>query len=121
MAGTDRLRGDEALLAALLRGLTLVQAAKEAGVPERTARRRLEDDAFRARLDKGRAQVTSMVAAQLVGGAELGYGVLRELAEDERTPAAVRRNAARDLIALAHDLGPARDVEARVEALEAKP
>ena len=59
-----------------------------------------------------------MVAAQLAGGAELGYGVLVELAEDASVPAAVRRNAARDLLAMSVELGAAREVEARLEALE---
>lgn len=118
-ADSDRLQGDEALLAALLRGATLIQAAKEAEVSERTARRRVRDDGFRKRLDAGRAEVTTVVAAQLAGGAELGFGVLVELASDSTVTAAVRRKAAADLIAMAGELGAVRDVEARIEALEA--
>lgn len=119
MAAADRLTGDEALLAALLRGVKLPEAAKEARMSERTARRRITDDGFRRRLDRGRAEVTTVLAAQLAGGAEVGYGVLLELAQDEKAPPAVRRNAARDLIALAGELGLGRDMEARVEQLEA--
>ena len=119
VAEDGRLRGDEALLAALLRGMPLVQAAGEAGISERTARRRVREPRFRARLDQGRAEVTALVAAQLAGGAEIGYVVLVRLAGDSSVPAAVRRSAARDLIAMAGELGAARDVEARLEALEA--
>jgi hypothetical protein len=118
MAASDRLHGDEALLAALLRGATLKTAAAEAKLSERTARRRVREPDFRKRLDSGRAEVTAMVAAQLAGGAEVGYGVLIELAQNAAAPAGVRRNAARDLIALASELGAVREIEARVEDLE---
>jgi hypothetical protein len=119
VAEDDRLEGDEALLAALLRGATIVQAASEAGISDRTARRRVKDEEFRRRLDEGRAQVTSMVAAQLAGGAEVGYAVLWHLASTPNTPPSVRRSAARDLIGMASEMGAARDVEARIESLEA--
>lgn len=119
LAEPDRLRGDEALLAALLHGSTLVDAAKAAKMAERTARRRVRNPEFRRRLDEGRAEVTAIVAAQLAGGAELGYGVLVELAGDVKVQASVRRRAASDLISLAGEIGAGRDVEARLEALEA--
>lgn len=118
LAEADRLEGDEALLAALLRGASLAAAAAEAGVSERTARRRVHEQAFRERLDAGRAEVTAIVAAQLAGGSELGYGVLVELAGDANVTAAVRRKAAADLIEFATQVGAARNVEARLEALE---
>ena len=119
VAENGRLRGDEALLAALLRGATVPEAARAVGLSERTARRRLHDPEFRRRLDAARAEVTAVLAAQLAGGAELGYSVLVGLARDKQVPAAVRRNAARDLLAMSVELGAARDVEARLEALEA--
>lgn len=115
---SDRLTKDEALLTALLRGDTVKAAAAAAHMHERTARRHVRDPEFRRRLDQGRAEMTSMVAAQLAGGAELGYGVLVELATDEAVSAAVRRKAASDLIAMAGQIGAGRDVEARLEALE---
>jgi hypothetical protein len=118
VAENGELRGDEALLAALLRGATVPEAAEAARLSERTARRRLHDPEFRRRLDAARAEVTALLAAQVAGGAELGYSVLVRLAGDEQVPAAVRRNAARDLLTMAVEFGAARDVEARLEALE---
>jgi hypothetical protein len=116
----EELTGDERLIAEMLRGLPLVQAAQRAGLPERTARRHLENPELRARLDEGRVEVMRGLAAMLAGGAELGYATLRELAENEETADAVRRNAARDLIEYADSLGTARDIERRLEALEAE-
>jgi transposase len=118
VAENGSLRGDEAFLAALLRGMPVKAAAKEAKFAERTAYRRVADPDFRRRLDEGRAQITSVVAAQLAGGAELGHATLIELAADKTVPAAVRRAAAADLIRLAGEIGAARDVEARLESLE---
>jgi hypothetical protein len=40
MTDSGRVTGDEALLAELIRGVKLVDAARAAGMPERTARRR---------------------------------------------------------------------------------
>jgi hypothetical protein len=118
VAESGRLKGDEALLAALLLGLTVPAAAAEAGLSERTARRRVTHPEFRKRLDAGRAEMTTLVAAQLAGGAQVGYTVLVRLAADSATPPSVRRSAARDLISLAGELGITREMEARLEALE---
>lgn len=117
-ADSRRSSGDEALLAAMLRGLTIPQAAREAEMAERTARDHVRKPEFRARLDTGRAEVMTAVAAQLAGGAEIGYAVLLAVAMDRTTPPAVRRSAARDLIRLAGEIGNARDLEGRLEALE---
>ncbi len=118
LTGSDQLSGDEALLAALLRGLPVAAAAETAGISESTARRRIRDAGFRKRLDEGRAEVIGLVAAQLAGGAQVGYTALVQLAAAASTPPSVRRAAARDLVALAGEIGVARDLEARIEQLE---
>jgi hypothetical protein len=108
---------DERLLAALLEGLTVPQAAARAGVPERTARRRVSRPEFVARLDQARKGVDAVLAAQLLDDAIVGRRVLRQLAEDEKTPPSVRRAAAMALVDLAQSAS-ARDVAVRVEELE---
>ncbi len=120
MAESDTLAltGDERLLAGLLAGESLVDAARAATMNERTARRRVADEEFRRRLDEGRRETTAMLAAQIVGDAELGRTVLRTLASDESAPPSVRMNAARHLVSFAAALGPTRDFEARIEDLE---
>lgn len=114
----EALTGDERLLAELLRGASLVEAAEAAGMPERTARRHCADEQFRARLDAGRRELTALLAAQLAGDAEVARRTLREIAEDEGAPAAARVNAAKCLLSFAADFGPSRDTEARLEELE---
>src|SRR5687768_2588698 len=94
------LEGDEALLAELLRGIPVSAAPSTAGPCEATARRRLLEPAFRLRLDEGRRELLSTLAARLAGSAELGYAVLRKVALDEGAPPSVRVIAAQSLIDL---------------------
>ena len=60
MAGSGRQNADPILIAALLSGATPAEAATQAGVSERTVRRRLLNPAFRARLN---AAGDDMIAA----------------------------------------------------------
>ena len=50
MAHNGKLKRDDGLVLALARGLTVRQAAGEAGFGERTAHRRLDDPEFRRRV-----------------------------------------------------------------------
>jgi len=50
MAHNGKLKPDDTLVLALARGLTVRQAAGEAGFGERTAHRRLADTEFRRRV-----------------------------------------------------------------------
>jgi hypothetical protein len=118
VAETGTLTGDERLLAGLLSGETVVEAASAADIPERTARRRVASPEFRQRLDDGRRELTAVLAAQLVSDAAFGRRVLREVAADEDVPASVRVSAARFLVSFAHDYAIARDTEERIGALE---
>lgn len=109
-----RLEGDEALLAELLRGVPVTAAAEAAGYSEATARRRLREPTFRARLDEGRRELMTVVAAQLAGSSEVGYAVLRKIALDPEAPAPSRVRAAVELIAAAERVGEKVDLTADV-------
>jgi hypothetical protein len=116
MAADVRLH-DDVLLAALLSGATLKAAAEQADCSERTLRRRLGDEAFRGRLDEARREVLSAIVARLTAAGDRAVGVLLELLE-EPTPAAVRRAAAKDVLASLETLGVAPDLLTRLERLE---
>jgi hypothetical protein len=60
---------DDGLVAALAAGASNVAAAARAGVNERTVRRRLEDPAFRGRVDEARADLVRQAVGKL---AEVG-------------------------------------------------
>ena len=90
-----------------------------AGISESTARRRLADRDFRAKLDEARRELVVGVVARLAGAAERAIDVQLELLESSDTPPAVRRQVARDVLSTLDELGASRDLEGRLEALEA--
>jgi hypothetical protein len=96
MAGSGRHGADPALLAAFLGGATPAEAAEKAGLSVRTARRRLADPEFRARLDAARDE---FIAATERGLAEAGSAALIALvALVHEAPPAVRLGAARAIL-----------------------
>jgi hypothetical protein len=78
-AKTGKKRGDEALLLGLASGLSVPLAAQAAGLSERTAYRRLEDPAFRARVEEMRDEMVSRTIGRLVALGELTVSALESL------------------------------------------
>lgn len=82
------LEADEALFYALLRGSHAENAAKVAGVSERTVYRRLADPGFRLRLESARESLRDSILSRLSDAASDAISILRELmeeSEDEKT------------------------------------
>ena len=120
MASSGRFsaKSDETLIGELLvPGRTLKSAAEAAGFSEREARRRAADPDFRRKLDEARRELVSLVAAQLAADADKARATLVALLE-ESEPAAVRRNAAKDILGSVNELGGARDVDGRLDEVE---
>src|SRR5204863_65773 len=65
VAGSGRGNADAALVAALAAGSTIRDAAKTAGVAERTVYRRLEDPGFRQRVNNARAELIAHAVGKL--------------------------------------------------------
>jgi hypothetical protein len=65
MAGHGRKDCDEQLLLALAAGASVTAAAGQAGVSERTVRRRLEDPAFKARVGEVRGEMVRAAVGRL--------------------------------------------------------
>lgn len=118
MTGSDLHRGDSALLQALLRGDSHVQAARACGLSERTVRRRLADDSFREALTSARRETLRRTADALGEAGLDAVRTLRLLVTEPRTPASVRRAAARDLLDLSMRVREQLDLVERVEDLE---
>lgn len=80
------LEGDDVLFSLLVSGCHVENAARAAGISERTAFRRLADPTFRARLDQARETLRESILAKLSDGAHDAISVLMDLmreAEDE--------------------------------------
>ena len=89
MSAGGRSGGDSALIAALAGGATHEAAAKQAGVSERTVRRRLGDAGFRRQIDEARAELLVQAMAQL-SRAATGAATTLVLLLGKDTPATVR-------------------------------
>ena len=109
---------EQALLTTLAFGATVENAARKAGIGERTAYRCLADPAFRARLDQARLDAVLRTAGMLTGAALGSVKTLVDLQQDVAVPAGVRRGAARDVLEMAVKYRESAQMEQRVAALE---
>lgn len=119
---TDRGRhngrgnADTVLVAALAAGSTVQDAAKTAGVAERTVYRRLDDPAFCKLVADARAEMLAQTTARLTSGALEAVDTLRALLSSEMDFA--RLAAARALLELGAKYREQHDLAERVRVLE---
>jgi len=111
-------QADQALLLALACGASVENAARKAGISERTAYRRLDNPAFVRQLHQLRADMVQRTAGMLSGAGLGSVKTLVDLQQDVVVPAATRRGAARDVLELAIKYRETADLEQRVAALE---
>src|SRR5262249_15556270 len=116
MAHGGRRNADGNLALAVATGQTLRDAARAAGVSERTAARRWADPAFRGRVTRLRGDMVQRSLGRMADGMAEAADVLRQLlgAESE----SVRLGAARSLLELAVKLRDSVELEGRLQALE---
>jgi hypothetical protein len=115
--GTGRSRADAALVAALIGGATLDEAADAANVSRRTVARRLTDPAFRGELEALRREALARAADRLAGLATAALETLEELL-GAGNPPAIRLGAARAVLREANRFHEATELAARIEAIE---
>ena len=105
------------LVTVLAKGATVAQAARQAGVSERTVYRRRQQPEFQARIDALQDETLQRVADLLTKAAQEGIHSLVAL-QDKATPPNVRRAAARDILDLGPRLRADAALEKRIAALE---
>ncbi len=120
MAKAGRKEADQALLAALACGANVENAARKAGVGERTAYRRLADPVFREKLNQARAELVQRTAGMLSGAGMRSVKTLVDLQNDAAVTPSVRRHAARDVLELGIKYRETAELEQRLTALEAR-
>ena len=74
-----RSTADACLLAALLAGKTVAQAARQANIGERTAYKRLRDPDFRQQLNEGQARLVETSLARLTKASTKAAATLSRL------------------------------------------
>lgn len=117
MTASGRTGADTALIAALAAGCTHAAAAEQAGVSERTVRRRLDDPAFRQQVEAARAEILDRAVAELTSAAVEAVEALRTLLGSEADYA--RLGAARAILEVGLRYRAQLDLAERVAALEA--
>ncbi len=117
MAQRGRRNADHKLLMAFACGATVESAARQAGVSESTAHRRLEDPTFRQQLQAMRADLVQRTAGALTAASTESVRTLLEL-QKPSAPPAVRLGAARSILEIGIKLREAADLEERLSALE---
>jgi hypothetical protein len=118
MAGNGRRKGLDALALALAGGETLRDAARLAGVGERTATRRWADPEFRSRVWQLRTEMVSRSLGRLVDGMAEGAETLRALLRAESE--SVRLGAVRALLELTLRVKEHTEMEERLRNLESR-
>ncbi len=116
MAGGDRKNADPVLIAALAGGATNVDAARQAGIGEKTVYRRLEDRDFRRRVTEARSAMVARAVGTLADASSDAATTLRKLLDAESET--VRLGACRAILELGVKLRESEDLEARLAALE---
>jgi hypothetical protein len=114
-----RKKEDESLVLALACGASVEAAARQCQLHERTVYRRLEDPAFRARVQEARGEMVKRSAGLLTAAAGESVRTLMAL-QKAPTPPAVRLGAARAVLELGIKVRELVDLETRIVALEAQ-
>ena len=116
-ANTGRRRADDGLILSLACGATVEAAARKANVGEATVYRRLQDPAFRAKVDATRAELVQRATAMLTAAAMEAVKTLLDL-QGAKQPPATRLGAARAVLEMGSKLRTEGDLTARLEAAE---
>lgn len=116
MARNGSQKGEVVLVAQLAAGATIRDAAKSAGVGERTVYRRLDDTAFQHKVNRARAAMLERALGALSEASIEASATLRSLLYAESDMA--RLGAARSILTLTLDLRSQVELVERMAALE---
>jgi hypothetical protein len=119
MAGRGRENADGALATALAGGATVADAAKRAGVSERTAFRRLQNLDFRLRVNATQSAITNRTIKRLVEASESAADALLVLLVPQ-SPPAVRLGAAKAILQLVLRERDSAEFRERLASIENK-
>jgi hypothetical protein len=118
MAASGRRNADDALLVALAAGQTVEEAARQAGLSERTAFRRLAVPGFRLRVSEARAGMVEKALGRMADSMSAAADTLRQLLTANGDN--VKLGAARALLELTVKLRESVELEERLRTLEAR-
>ena len=116
--GTSLSRNEMKAIRALLTEATIKDAAKAAGLGERTINRYLRDPDFRAELRRRQDEIIAATSAALVGLSGDMVAELHRIVHDENASASVKARVALGWLQQARDTVELHSLAERVAALE---
>jgi hypothetical protein len=117
MPEQGRRKADELFMMTLACGATVEAAAEKAGISRATAYRRLQDPAFRNRLQEIRSDMVNRAAGTLTAAATEAIKTLLSL-QQTTVPHATRLGAARSILEIGMKMREVADLDERLKALE---
>lgn len=118
--GEKLTRKAEQAVAALLQFPTIPEAAKAAGVSERTLYGWLQEEGFREQYRSAKAEVVRHAVTMVQRASGEAVEVLREVMNSSESSTSSRVSAARTILELALKAVELEDLESRLVALEMK-
>jgi hypothetical protein len=116
MAEIGRRKRDAALLLALASGQTIRDAARAAGIGERTATRRVADPEFRRLIAQTRNEMTNRALGRITDAMTAAADTLRALLNAEAE--SVRLAAARTILELPNKMSISLELAEQLEELK---
>ena len=115
--GEKLTRKAEQAVAALLQFPTIPEAAKAAGVSERTLYGWLQEEGFREQYRSARTEVVRHAVTMVQRASGEAVEVLRDVMNSPESPTSSRVSAAKTILELALKAVELEDLESRLEAL----
>lgn len=116
MSTVGKSNADSVLIAAMAAGATFEGAAAQAGVSARTVSRRMEQPAFKAKVDEARADLITRAVGVLADSSSEAAQTLRALLASDRPT--VRLSAARAILEMAVKVREHAELAERMTAVE---
>lgn len=98
LTGTESTTRDTALILSLAAGSTPTDAAAKTGLSRRTVYRRLDDPAFRDRVQSERDNLVSSMLGRLADASLIATETLRSVAADEEAPLSARISSSKAIL-----------------------
>ena len=118
MAPNGNQKGQNAFILSIASGLPIKDAAKAAGISERTAHRRLDDPETKSSVKEARCAMLQDAVSRLAAASTGAAETLRKLTKAKSEQ--VQLAAARSILELSHRLKEATEFESRLVDLERK-
>lgn len=116
--GEKKVRKRDTAVLALLTEPTIRKAAEKTGVNESTLWRWMQEEDFKKQYQQAKQEAVGQATSRLRQSMTAAVDALVDMAENPKTPAIARANAARTLLEFGFKAHENEDIQKRMDALE---